>query len=103
MDCRVLGAVRNSPTRSWRLVEGDVKMSKLDEYSDLAAEMISADSERDDAFLAYENMYHVNWELPGMVKDLQWMRTIKSTDPHDAVAAGNRVLTPLNRIIRIHR
>jgi hypothetical protein len=38
-------------------------------------------------------MYHLEYNLPEEIAELQWVRKIISQDPHDAISAGKRVLT----------
>lgn len=64
-------------------------------YTELANRMVEADRDRDLAFDAYTKMYHVDWDAPENLRTLQWMRRVPSTDPHDAIAAGTRVLSNL--------
>ena len=64
-------------------------------YTELADTIEKADEKRDQAFEEYDKMYHSEWELPHELKALQWIRKVVSTDPHDAVYAGMRVLSSL--------
>lgn len=64
-------------------------------YQEQAKKMRKADNDRDNQWLAYEKMYHTDWELPQKIKDLGWVRKVVSTDPPDAVDAGVRVLSSL--------
>lgn len=68
---------------------------ELKHYTQLAKDMINADSERDAAFLEYENMYHIRWELPAEMQRLEWVRAYRDSDPHDAIEAGVRTLATL--------
>jgi hypothetical protein len=68
---------------------------RLEHYQELAKRMIEADRERDIAFEAYDLMYHNGWNLPPELKKLEWIRKVISSDPHDAVASGRRVLSTL--------
>ena len=73
----------------------------LDYYKKLAERMIADDSDRDKAFDAYDNMYHCDWELHKDLKGIEWIRKVTSTDPHDAVAAGGRVLSSLEPQVKL--
>ena len=70
-------------------------MNSFKYYTELAEQMEKADEKRDLAFEEYDRMYHSQWELPHELKALQWIRKVVSTDPHDAVYAGMRVLSSL--------
>ena len=70
-------------------------MRSLKEFAKLAAAMIHADQGRNDAFDEYDAMYHVDWQLPGELVALEWVRCVRNMDPHDAVSTGTRVLSSL--------
>lgn len=65
----------------------------IEYYKTLAHVLIDNDGERDSAFDAYSDMYHCDWELPKETKDVPWIRKVVSTDPHDAIIAGTRVIS----------
>lgn len=65
-------------------------------FVELAKKMVDDDAERDAAFVYYEKLYHGEWELPDKIKELGWVRAVKSTDPHDSVETGRRILSGLN-------
>lgn len=71
-------------------------MEKLKHYQGIAEQMILEDRQRDQAFEAYEKMDRCEWDLPSQVNALQWVRKVISTDPHDAISAGARVLSGLD-------
>lgn len=75
-------------------------MRALDYYQSLAKEMKDEDAGRDKMFAAMEQMYHSQWEKPEALKEVDWIRTVISTDPHDAVKAGTRVLSGLQPRIK---
>lgn len=54
--------------------------------------MVEEDSENQKMFRAVEKMWHMEWELPTELGALDWIRKQVSSDPHDAVRAGTRVL-----------
>lgn len=54
--------------------------------------MIDADSENQKMFAAIDKMWNMQWELPPELGELDWVRKEVSSDPHDAVRAGTRVL-----------
>ena len=62
-------------------------------YSTVAQEMIEGDRQRDANFIAYEKMWHNDWDLPEGLKTLQWVLKYISTDPHDAVSTATNILS----------
>src|SRR3990167_7415673 len=65
----------------------------LKDYQDRAQKMIEADFERDKMYRALDVMWRSQWTLPEPLSDLKWIHKVVSTDPHDAVRAGTRVLS----------
>ncbi|MCW5874140.1 MAG: hypothetical protein KIS88_05790 [Anaerolineales bacterium] len=55
--------------------------------------MIAADRERDEMLRAMDAMWHNRWQLPPPLQAVGWVHKVVSTDPHDAVRAGTRVLS----------
>ena len=74
---------------------------KLEHYQKLAEKMIRADEERDLANDKYDKMDHVEWVPDKKLQDLWWFRSTPSTDPHDAISAGNRVLSALEEKLKL--
>jgi hypothetical protein len=74
---------------------------KLEHYQELAEKMIKADTERDRANDQYDQMDHVYWEGPSELRKIQWFRAVPSTDPHDAISAGVRVLSALEEDVSL--
>jgi hypothetical protein len=68
-------------------------MNELFHYQTIAQEMIAADRERDEMLRAMDAMWHNRWALPPNVSGLKWIHKVVSSDPHDAVRAGTRVLS----------
>lgn len=68
---------------------------KFEYYKDLAERMVTQDKVRDRAFMAYQKMFHCEWDLPGELSKVQWIHKVISTDPHDAISAATRVLSTL--------
>lgn len=68
-------------------------MQELAYFQTIAAELIAADSERDRMLRAMDDMWHNRWALPPKVAGLKWIHKVVSSDPHDAVRAGTRVLS----------
>ncbi|MDH5508645.1 MAG: hypothetical protein OEZ02_15595, partial [Anaerolineae bacterium] len=74
----------------------------LSYYQTLAQEMVQADYERDQMLRAMDDMWHNRWSLPKNVADLKWIHKVVSTDPHDALRAGTRVLSSVEPRIKLH-
>lgn len=72
------------------------------EIHDIAKEMIENDRRRDKMFEAMDKMYRGEWALPKEVEKPDWIRKVTSTDPHDAIRAGTRVLTSLDERIKYY-
>jgi hypothetical protein len=68
-------------------------MQELGFFQNLAQEMIAADAERDRMLRAMDDMWQNRWALPPGVSGLKWIHKVVSSDPHDAVRAGARVLS----------
>jgi len=62
-------------------------------YEQLKNKLVEQDQDRDAAYADYEAMYHLEYNLPDVVNALPWVRPVISQDPHDAIAAGKRVLS----------
>ncbi len=76
-------------------------MRELNYYQGLARELIAADRERDKMLAAMEDMWHSRWSLPENVQSLRWIHKVVSTDPHDALRAGARVLSAVQPRLRL--
>jgi hypothetical protein len=74
---------------------------KFEFYKKKADLMIADDVHRDKAFKNYESMFHCDWNLPEDIEGIDWIRKVISTDPHDAIAAGTRVLSGLDPLIKL--
>ncbi len=68
-------------------------MQSLSYFQNLAGEMIAADAERDRMLRAMDAMWRNQWSLPPNVAGLKWIHKVVSSDPHDAVRAGTRLLS----------
>jgi hypothetical protein len=68
-------------------------MQELSYFQSVAQSMIAADRERDRMLRAMDDMWHNRWALPPNVAGLKWIHKVVSSDPHDAVRAGTRVLS----------
>lgn len=71
-------------------------MAKIEKYQQIARRMMKADNKKVLANRHYDAMYHCDWELPGELTGIQWMRAVTSTDIHDAINAGVRVIATLD-------
>jgi hypothetical protein len=72
-------------------------------FSDAQAvvkEMRKNDEGRNRKFQNMEDMYNCISPLPSVITDLQWVRPVIGTDPHDNVRAGTRILSALDPEIR---
>ena len=77
-------------------------MKDLNYYQNLAQEMVQKDRERDRMLSARDDMWHNRWSLPNEIADLRWVHKVVSTDPHDAIRAGARVLSSVEPRIKLH-
>ncbi|MHC4639509.1 MAG: hypothetical protein ACYTBV_18735, partial [Planctomycetota bacterium] len=68
---------------------------ELRHYQELAQKMVRDDSERNTVNRKYDDMDHVKWSAPDKLRKQGWFRSSPSTDPHDAISAGVRVLSAL--------
>ena len=64
--------------------------------------MIDNDMHRNKAFAAYSSIYHLNWSMPKEMQSVDWIRPFISTDAHDAIMAGTRVLSSMRPRVRKH-
>lgn len=67
----------------------------------LSRDMIDANQERNRMLAAMDGYYQGKWELPQPLARLQHIHKVVTTDPHDAVRAGTRVLSALTPNIKI--
>ncbi|MCL4257581.1 MAG: hypothetical protein KJZ53_03515 [Anaerolineales bacterium] len=68
-------------------------MQELSHFQAIATHMIAADRQRDHMLRAMDAMWHNRWQLPPALHAVGWVHKVVSTDPHDAVRAGTRVLS----------
>lgn len=68
-------------------------MYKLEEYLNIADEMLQNDAARDDKFLRIDAMHNVDWEMPESWRQTEWIRKYPSTKPADALDAAIRALS----------
>jgi len=67
--------------------------SELDEYFDLAEELIETYKPRNDLYKAVDDMFYFRWNLPDGIPD--WVIKTISTDPRDAVMTTVRTFATL--------
>src|SRR3990172_5871645 len=77
-------------------------MQNLNHFQTIAQEMIAADQRRDGMLGAMNDMWQARWSLPPAVAGLKWIHKVVSSDPHDAVRAGTRVLSSVAPRITVH-
>lgn len=70
-------------------------------YQRLAQEMVQRDSQRDQMLAAMDQMWRGEWNLPPQMADLRWVHKVVSSDPHDALRAGTRVLSSVEPYIKV--
>jgi len=63
--------------------------------------MIKDDEERNLKNNEYDDMDHVSWEPSEKLKKLWWFRAVPSSDPHDAISSGVRVLSALEEDVTL--
>ncbi|MBX3045709.1 MAG: hypothetical protein KF698_01795 [Anaerolineales bacterium] len=68
-------------------------MQELAHFQSIATHMIAVDRQRDQMLRAMDAMWHNRWQLPPALHAVGWVHKVVSTDPHDAVRAGTRVLS----------
>ena len=74
---------------------------ELGHYQELAQKMIKDDEQRDINNRRYDDMDHVYWEPQKKLTDLWWFRASPSTDPHDSINTGVRVLSALDEKVTL--
>ncbi|MBN2043630.1 MAG: hypothetical protein JW757_01315 [Anaerolineales bacterium] len=76
-------------------------MKSLDFYQKRADDLIQQDAGRNRMLAAMEQMWQAQWQLPEAVSGLGWIHKVVSTDPHDALRAGVRVLSSAEPRIKV--
>ena len=75
-------------------------MSVFKDIRDLTDDMIETDSERDQGlFEEIDKAWRSEDELPDSIKDLEWIRQVKSTDAHDELLAATRMFANKKEIV----
>jgi len=77
-------------------------LRKLQYFQEKARSMVQRDSKRDEMFMAMDAMWQGEWHLPQQLSNLRWIHKVVSTDPHDAVRAGSRVLSAIAPRIKVY-
>lgn len=70
-------------------------------YQRLAQDMVQRDAQRDQMLAAMDRMWRGDWSLPPQMADLRWVHKVVSSDPHDALRAGTRVLSSVEPYIKV--
>jgi hypothetical protein len=65
----------------------------IDGYKKLAGKLCEQDRKRNEAFTAYEAMWHNEWAMPADLSKYDYMHKVTDHSPHDAIKAGVNVLT----------
>ena len=76
-------------------------MNSLIRYQEIAHQMVEQDKEKDQMMAAMEAMWQGNWQLPKEIAKLRWIHKVVSTDPHDALRAGVRVLSSVGPRVKV--
>ncbi|MHA2264646.1 MAG: hypothetical protein ACXAEN_19815 [Candidatus Thorarchaeota archaeon] len=74
---------------------------KLEHYIEQAEKMIKADENKNRANNKIDDMDHVYWDPQEELRNIDWFRAVPSTDPHDAITAGVRVLSALEEDVTL--
>ncbi len=73
----------------------------LDIYRDKAYKLVYRNRTRNEIFSEYEKMYHCEQELPRAVSELDWIRPAISSEPHNQIVQGIRMLASLEPRVRM--
>ena len=76
-------------------------MKSLDAYLETAEDMVQQDAEKNRMQAAMEAMWQGRWHLPKEIASMRWVHKVISTDPHDALRAGVRVLSSADPRIKV--
>lgn len=68
-------------------------MADVKAYMDLAQSLIDRDKDRDDMFARQDRIWRVEWDLPPELREMGWVKAVKSTDGHDALRGTARILS----------
>src|SRR3972149_3387823 len=67
----------------------------------IAQNMIDADVNRDRLFAKCDEMFKSQWSLPYPLSGIDYIHKVVSTDPHDVIRAGTRVLATLDPGVKL--
>jgi len=76
-------------------------MADIKKVQQNASEMIKANKERNRQNTAITDMMFNNWRLPGALGELDWMHTVISSDPSDAVNTATAIFSTAKPRLRI--
>jgi len=75
-------------------------MSKLKDYQDRAVDLMEINQNRNVMFDQMDNYWQNKWQWPKGKKP-DWVHTITSSDPHDAILSGTRILSNVDPIVKV--
>lgn len=67
----------------------------------LSVDLMEANANRNRMLRAMDDFYQSRWQMPAPLNNMKWIHKVVTTDPHDAVRAGTRVLSALDPAIRL--
>jgi hypothetical protein len=70
-------------------------MSNIQDIQNISSRMINSQQENIDMFTELKKMVDLDWDMPDKVAAIPGVRKMTSTDPHDAIRAGTRVLSTI--------
>ncbi len=77
-------------------------MKSLSHYTRIAKKMVGDNKARNDMFAYVEEAEYGNYDLPDEMSALPWIHKVVSSDPHDAIRTGTRVLSSVQPRIKVH-
>lgn len=75
---------------------------KIEWYIEQSQDLIDRDHNLRKLQRGMDRLADLDYQLPKALQSLEWMKTVRTTVPYDAINAGARVLTGLDERIRIH-
>lgn len=73
----------------------------MEKYQEVALRLIEGDKMNQEMFSAMDRMYNMEWDLPAELQNMEGVRKEVTSDPHDSVRAGTRVLAAVKPRIKI--
>lgn len=67
-------------------------MASLEQIQTTIDELIKKDKSNIDMMIKMDKMWNMDWTLPSKLRNLQWIRAVKTSDPHDSVRGATRML-----------